>query len=179
MWRRLVSMACLGGSIYSAAKRRPWAAVGLFGAWAFFDGRLPWITSRDPDQEGWQALKHLLHAEGHLLEQIPAESGAARSRMIVVLDAIRGRRQALALDALRRSSGLSEATPQMVRSWCSLKHLLTAEGHLEEMLENAARDGRDCSAIAEQLRGTRMAREEILGVAGCRCNRDLTHGRTV
>jgi|GEM_PF-6221149 len=178
-WRGTLGNLSLGAAIYSAAKGWDRSALAWFGAWLVIDGcaTMVRLTSRPEDMEGWHAVKNLLHTEGHLVEMIgQCKPGSRRHRLVSVLDGVRGERQALAKRALKDRFG-GRVPPSVESSWCSVKHLLTTEGHLEEMIENAARAGIPCDDLAEQLTFCRSAREEILRVGTdgecLRCKDDL------
>jgi len=95
------------------------------------------VTSRISDEELWFAVKHFLHTEGHIAELVGrAKTDARRNKLAKELDRVRAQRQKLV-----RSLFPDNAKSSLDQYWCTIKHLLTAEGHLEEIIANAARAG--------------------------------------
>jgi len=89
------------------------------------------MTSRGADEEKLRAIINLLHTETHIVEAMSKEPERA-SELSTRLDEIR---------RLRQQAVAEWAGPfYNVNHWCELKHLLETQRHIEEMIENAARN---------------------------------------
>jgi len=129
------------------------------------------VTSRGDSEEHWYAVKHALHTEGHLEEMI-SQAAAAGNRyqlinLVKILDVTRMQRQRLVQQAFifeQRIHRRPGAMPALKMYWCSIKHVLLLEGHLEELIANAARhrDIRAIQKLGKELNHTMQKRRELI-----------------
>lgn len=129
------------------------------------------VTSRGSSEEHWYSVKHALHTEGHLEEMISqaASRGDYKelSHLAKVLDDTRNQRQRLVQEAFLFEAG-GRMTPgflnQLNTYWCSIKHIILLEGHLEEMIANAARqkNNQAIQKIGSELHHTMNRRKQMI-----------------
>jgi hypothetical protein len=153
------------------------------------------LTSRGELEEYWCAIKHTLHLEGHLEEMIAIASSrrnpAELENLMIALDEARTRRQTLVKNVMQKErsrTGIQSDQDLLQDYWCAIKHLLTAEGHLEEMIANASRqqDVREIEMLGKNLAKVKARRINLVNSiikfetedssAHCeRCTADLVH----
>lgn len=129
------------------------------------------VTSRGDSEEHWYAVKHALHTEGHLEEMISQVATTGNRyqliRLVKLLDVTRLQRQRLVQQAFifeQRINRRPGVLPALKLYWCSIKHVLLLEGHLEELIANAARQ-RDIGVIQKlgrELNHTMQKRRSLI-----------------
>lgn len=128
------------------------------------------LTSRGDLEEYWCAIKHTLHLENHLEEMIAVASSryneVEMEELMLSLDEARTRRQALVKVVMAKEQArLNGKNQDLLQDyWCAIKHLLITEGHIEEMLANAARLQNliEVRRLGQSLSKTKMRRIRLI-----------------